>query len=51
MYGVIFRGRRFDTGDKVGYLKAVVELALEHEDVRDEFKPWLQRFAKRVSKD
>lgn len=29
VYGVVIRGRRFDTGDKLGYIEANVELALE----------------------
>lgn len=42
--GVIFRGRRFDTGDKLGYLQAVVELGLEHPDVQLEFREWLRAY-------
>lgn len=31
--GVIFRGRRFDRGDKLSYIKAVITLALERKDM------------------
>jgi len=37
-----FRGRRFDCGSKLGYLKAQVEFALEHDEVGKEFSAFLQ---------
>jgi UTP--glucose-1-phosphate uridylyltransferase len=37
-----FRGKRYDCGDKLGYLKATVMLALEHEEVGDTFKQWVK---------
>lgn len=43
--GVIFRGRRYDTGDKVDYIKAIVQLASDREDLGAELKPWLKEFA------
>jgi UTP--glucose-1-phosphate uridylyltransferase len=45
VYGVVFRGRRYDTGDKVGYIKAILQLAIDREDLSDELRPWLQDFA------
>ena len=45
VHAVVFRGRRYDTGDKASYLKAVVSLAVEREDLRDELRPWLKEFA------
>jgi UTP--glucose-1-phosphate uridylyltransferase len=42
--GVVFRGRRYDTGDKLDYLKAIVQLASERDDLGSEFRPWLQEF-------
>ncbi len=39
--GVVFRGRRYDTGDKLDYLKTVVRLASGREDVGAEFNAWL----------
>jgi UTP--glucose-1-phosphate uridylyltransferase len=41
VYGVIFRGRRFDTGDKLSYLKAVFTLACEREDLGPALSEWL----------
>jgi len=44
VYGVIFRGRRYDTGDRVDYIKAVIQLAVEREDLGAELRPWLKGF-------
>jgi UTP--glucose-1-phosphate uridylyltransferase len=44
MHGVVFRGRRYDTGDKADYLKAVVRLACERPDLGLEFRRWLEDF-------
>lgn len=39
--GVVFTGRRYDTGDKLSYLKAVIRLATEREDIGPELRTWL----------
>jgi UTP--glucose-1-phosphate uridylyltransferase len=44
VYGVIFRGRRYDTGDKLSYLKAVVTLACENEELGPDLREWLRTF-------
>ncbi|WP_458115410.1 UTP--glucose-1-phosphate uridylyltransferase GalU [Arthrobacter sp. D2-10] len=44
VFGVVFRGRRYDTGDKLSYLKAVVTLASEREDFGPDLRNWLQEF-------
>jgi len=41
-----FKGRRFDCGSKLGYLKAQVEFALEHEEVGEEFRAFLNALHK-----
>ena len=46
--GVIFRGRRYDTGDLVDYIKAIVQLASDREDLGPELRPWLKEFAERL---
>lgn len=43
MHAVIFSGRRYDTGDKLGYLKAVIEMALDRGDLGPPLREWLQR--------
>ncbi|MGI8696565.1 MAG: UTP--glucose-1-phosphate uridylyltransferase GalU [Mycobacteriales bacterium] len=44
MHGVIFRGRRYDTGERSGYLQAVVRLACDREDIGPDFRRWLEDF-------
>ncbi|MCG2621740.1 UTP--glucose-1-phosphate uridylyltransferase GalU [Arthrobacter sp. I2-34] len=44
VYGVVFRGRRYDTGDKLSYLKAVVTIASEREDIGEQLRMWLKEF-------
>lgn len=46
VHGVIFKGRRYDTGDKLGYLQATVRLAAEREDLGPKFSAWLKDFVK-----
>lgn len=41
VYGFIFRGRRYDTGDKLDYIKAIVRLALQREDLGPLLEQWL----------
>ncbi len=45
VHGVVFRGRRYDTGDRLDYLKAVVQLAAD----RDDLGPPLRRLAAGVA--
>lgn len=45
VHAVIFRGRRYDTGDKLSYLQAVISLAAEREDLGPTLRPWLKNFA------
>jgi len=42
MYAVEFEGRRYDTGDKLGFLKATVEFALARPDLGDDFRSYLK---------
>jgi UTP--glucose-1-phosphate uridylyltransferase len=44
VYGVVFKGRRYDTGDKLSYLKAVITLASERVEFGEELKTWLKGF-------
>lgn len=46
VHGVVFKGRRYDTGDKLGYLQATIRLASEREDLGPEFRSWLHSFVK-----
>ena len=40
--GYLFEGKRYDAGDKLGFLKATVEFALKREDLGDDFREYLR---------
>lgn len=42
MYAYVYEGRRHDTGDKLGFLKATVEFALKREDLGGRFREYLK---------
>lgn len=44
--GYEFEGKRFDCGSKFGYLKATVEFALQHPDLKEEFEEYLRDLIK-----
>jgi UTP--glucose-1-phosphate uridylyltransferase len=44
LHGVVFRGRRYDTGDRLDYLKAVVRLAADRDDLGPPFVAWLREW-------
>jgi UTP--glucose-1-phosphate uridylyltransferase len=44
VYGFRYEGKRHDAGDKLGFLKATVELALKRKDLGPDFRGWLKDF-------
>lgn len=44
VFGVVFKGARYDTGDKLDYLKAVVQIACDREDLGGDLKAWLRDY-------
>jgi UTP--glucose-1-phosphate uridylyltransferase len=44
VHGVVFGGRRYDTGDRLEYVKAVVQFAVRHPDIGDDFRAWLREY-------
>jgi UTP--glucose-1-phosphate uridylyltransferase len=46
VHGVVYRGHRYDTGMPLGYLQAVVEIAVKRPDLGDEFRQWLTEFVR-----
>jgi UTP--glucose-1-phosphate uridylyltransferase len=46
VYGYTFSEGRFDTGNKLDYLRATVELAARREDLGPEFRTFLKEFVK-----
>lgn len=49
--GVVFDGRRYDTGDKLSWLQSTVQLALRHPELGEGFKDWLDEYVKAGMKD
>lgn len=43
--GVVLRGRRLDMGNQLSFLQATIELALEREDIGEDFRQWLKGFS------
>jgi len=50
MYAYIFEGRRYDVGDKQGFLEATVEFALRRDDLREGFLNYLMRIVEKETK-
>ena len=44
VHGVIFTGRRYDTGDRAEYLRTIVRFAAERDDLGPAFVAWLREF-------
>ena len=51
VFGVVFRGRRYDTGDRLDYLKAVVQLACERQDLGPDLRAWLRGYVGAMGPD
>jgi UTP--glucose-1-phosphate uridylyltransferase len=44
VHGVLFHGRRYDTGNKLDYLRTLVQFACERSDLAEEIVPWLNKY-------
>lgn len=44
VHGVVFRGRRYDTGDRLEYAKAFVQLAERNDQIGKQFSAWLREY-------
>ena len=42
--GVVFSGRRYDTGDKLDFIKATLRIAVDRDDIGPELRSWLKDF-------
>jgi UTP--glucose-1-phosphate uridylyltransferase len=49
VFGVIFTGRRYDTGDRADWIKANVRLGVEHDELGPELRQWIRSFAAGLS--
>ena len=43
VYAYTFHGRRYDTGDRMGYIEAIIDFALEHEDLQDDVLAYMRK--------
>jgi len=48
VYGYLFTGKRYDAGDKLGYLKATVDFALKNPELKRAFKSYLLDVTKKM---
>jgi len=48
VHGFVFDGRRYDTGDRLSYLQAVITLAVERDDIGPDLRTWLADFTARM---
>jgi len=48
VYGYLFTGKRYDAGDKLGYLKATVDFALKNPELKRAFKKYLLDVTKKM---
>jgi len=44
VHGVVFHGRRYDAGDKLDYLRSIVQMAGDRADLGPEFRKWLGEY-------
>lgn len=51
VHGVLFSGRRYDTGDRADYLRTIVRLACEREDLGPDFRSWLRGYVNEEMRD
>ena len=49
VHGVLFHGRRYDTGNKLDYLRTLVQFACERSDLAEEIVPWLRKYLDSLS--
>lgn len=50
IYGYLIKGKRYDAGDKFGFLKATVDMALKNPEVSGPFSDYIREVAARISK-
>lgn len=51
MYAYVFKGRRYDVGDKLGFLQATVEFALKRDDIKNDFLAYLSKIINKQAND
>ena len=51
MYAYAFKGKRYDVGDKLGFLQATVEFALKRDDLKEPFRKYLMNVIKTMNSE
>lgn len=51
VYGVVFKGRRYDTGDKADWIKANVLLGVDHHEIGEEMRSWIVDYAEKLKSE
>ena len=51
MYAYVFEGRRYDLGDKLGFLQATIDAALKKPELRDEFLRYLNQVCEKENNE
>lgn len=46
--GVVFHGRRYDTGDKLDFIRATLKIAIDRDDIGPDLRAWLKEFSKEL---
>jgi UTP--glucose-1-phosphate uridylyltransferase len=49
VHGLVYRGQRYDTGMPLGYLQAVVQLAVKRPDLGPAFRSWLTDYVSTIN--
>jgi UTP--glucose-1-phosphate uridylyltransferase len=49
VYGFLFKGKRYDAGDKLGYLKATIDFAIQNPELSEEFKSYILNVANMIN--
>ncbi len=47
LYGLRFKGRRYDIGSKADWVKATIELSMDRKDLADELRPSIERMSRK----
>lgn len=47
VYAYEFRGRRYDTGDRMGYIEAIIDFALDQDELQDNLKAYMRQVLER----
>jgi UTP--glucose-1-phosphate uridylyltransferase len=50
VYGYLFKGKRYDAGSKLGYLKATVDFALKNNELSEQFRSYLLEVARKLKR-